>query len=261
MIAILAVISFLNGLVSRSLGAISDVGFLAALANTFEISVIVWLSLGLGVRLVWISPPSEMSRRDYWVFSGLLALTLVPIAELSWIALSGIAAYGVVNSARGTGLRRGAIILLAVSVPMFWSRVLFKALAEYVLTFDAALVGFVSGQGNAGNTVTYADQSGYIWIAQSCSSLNNVSLAILCWVTIIQLYKRSFAMRDLIWLLAACLSVVVINVARLTLIVFFPEQFELIHGPIGGTIVAWMILISTVAICLRGVGHAQAARS
>jgi exosortase/archaeosortase family protein len=261
MIAVLAVISFLNGLIPRTLGSISEEGFLASLLNTFEISVVVWLSLAIGVRLVWTAEPTELRQRDYWIFSAALALVLIPLAELSWVALAGVAAYGISVSGRTSAFRRGAIILLAVSVPMFWSRMVFKTFAEYVLTFDAALVGFVTGQGNDGNTVAFSDQSGYIWIAQSCSSLSNVSLAILCWVTVMQLYERRFAWRDLLWCLAACLSVVVINVIRLSLIVLFPDQFELIHGTIGNTVAAWLILIATVAICLRGVGRAQAAHS
>jgi hypothetical protein len=44
-----------------------------------------------------------------------------------------------------------ALILLATTVPMFWSRLLCMYFANFILEFDAALVGLLLGIGHTGN--------------------------------------------------------------------------------------------------------------
>jgi hypothetical protein len=69
-----------------------------------------------------------------------LVLIALPIGGLSWIAVAGLALYILLFTGADLPMRRGAIILLAVTVPMFWSRLLFQYFANFILEIDASLV-------------------------------------------------------------------------------------------------------------------------
>jgi hypothetical protein len=60
---------------------------------------------------------------------------------------------------------------------------------------------------------------------------------------------------SLAWGLLAALSVLVVNVSRLSLIGLFPAYYPAIHGSPGSDIAAWLSLALVVAISLLGVGR------
>ena len=95
-------------------------------------------------------------------------------------------------------LRRGAVILLATTVPMLWSRLLFQFFANLILEIDASLVCWLLGTRRTGNLVEFADGNGVLAILPSCSSLANVSLAFLCWITVSQIVCHKKSAYDLL---------------------------------------------------------------
>jgi hypothetical protein len=72
---------------------------------------------------------------------------------------------------------RGALILLAMTAPMLWSRLLFQIFAKPILNIDATLVSVLLGTDRSGNMVGFLDGSGYMIVLPACSSLANMSLA------------------------------------------------------------------------------------
>ena len=65
---------------------------------------------------------------------------------------------------------------------------LFQLFANFILAVDASLVSWLLGTHRTGNLVEFADKSGQLVIFPACSSLANVSLAFLCWVTLVSWY-------------------------------------------------------------------------
>jgi hypothetical protein len=254
--AALVAIGFANGISERIVVAIKEDGFLPALLDTFDISIIVWAACMVGIIFLLREPIQPVSRSDRLVAVGALAAFLTPIAPLSWLALSMLTAYIVYTSAHSSFPHRGGWVLLAMTVPMFWGRLLFAAFSDLILQGDATLVGWLVGTHRFGNAIQFADGSGYLWIAPACSSLANVSLAILCWVTLIKAAGRPGSWGDIGWILAACCAVIIVNVARISLLGLYRDDFELIHGPLGSAITSLIILAITVAICLAGVHRA-----
>jgi hypothetical protein len=122
-------------------------------------------------------------------------------------------------------------------------------------------VGWLVGTPRMGNAIRLADGSGYLWIGPGCSSLANMSLAILCWVTVSKGVGRSGSLWDVRWVALACAAVVAINVTRISLIGFYPAYFDLLHGPVGATVASWLTLGTTVAICLLAVRRDLPARA
>jgi hypothetical protein len=258
--AALIVIGFANGVVLRIAEGFRDREFTDLAMNTFDISAIVWIALIVGIAFVLRSAVQSVTTSDQVVAAAAAAAFLVPVAPVSWIALSGLAVHMAITSSEGSFARRGAWILLALTVPMLWSRVAFQLFSDPILAFDATLVGWLVGTEQVGNTIAFSDGSGYLWVAPGCSSLTNVSLAILCWVLFKQVLYRERAFGENWWCILACAAVVAINVTRLSLIAFDHPYHEMVHGVVGATVANWVTLLAIVGICALGVRDAIPAR-
>lgn len=247
----LCLLGFANGIVARVGAAIAE-DPAGALFGTFGISALVWIAIGVCAVTLW-RDDAPADARDAAVGGAALVAILLPVDWLSWIALTGLALH-LLRSGRAAA--RAGWILLTVTGAMFWGRVLLVVAGEAVLRADAALAGWLVGVPREGNTLRFADGGGYVWIAAPCSSLTNLSLAILCWVLFAQLRGLRWTWRGALWCLAAAASVVAINTARIGLIVTHRESFELLHGPVGGAIAGWATMLAVVAICAWGTRHA-----
>jgi hypothetical protein len=261
LLAGLAFVAFVNGISGIAIVSVSENGIAAALLSTFDISVIVWSACAISVSFLLREPSVPVERSDWIIAACVLAAVLVPVGQLSWLALVGLAVYILRGSPRTSYLRRGAWIILTMTVPMFWGRQLITLLSDPILQADAMLIGWLVGMKSVGNTVQLADGSGYLWIAPRCSSLANISLAALCWVTVSQVLDHPGSVCDLGWVLLTSAAVVAINVTRISLIGLYPEQYELIHGPVGAAVASWAILGVTLGGCLLGVRHELASRA
>jgi exosortase/archaeosortase family protein len=256
----LCVIGFANGAITRIMEGFASRDWLEFLFNTFDISIIVWAALIAGVALLARVPKVPVKRFDIVAAALVSAAFLVPAAPLSWIALTGLAIYVALTSPVQSFGHRAGWILAALTIPMFWSRAVFALFSETILEFDATLVGWIVGTERAGNAIEFADGSGYLWIAPSCSSLANMSVAILCSVLFAQLNLSERSIRQATWAMLACLAVIAINVIRLSLIGMYSQYFDILHGPIGATVVNWLTLATIVVICVLGIRHDLAAQ-
>ena len=221
-------LGFANGIVARLLDAVAHDGA-ASLANTFGISAAVWIAFVVCPVLLLRAPHQKLLRADLLVAACALAAFLLPIDPLSWLALTGLALYILRDPFAPrvrpvTAARRAAWILLATAGTMFWGRLLMRCLSGPILGADALLVGWFAGAPAMGNTVRFADGEGYLWITPACSSLANVSLAILCWVLFAQCRGLTWRWTDAAWCLLGCLCVVAINVTRIGLMVLHPRS-------------------------------------
>jgi len=171
---------------------------------------------------------------------------------LSWIAVAGLSLY-ILFFTDLASARRGATILLAVTVPMLWSRMLLQLFASSILAADAWLVGLLLGTQRTGNLVEFADGSGQLAIYPGCSSLANVSLAILCWVAFSQVTSHKRSKYDFLWCLAACASVVAVNVSRMAAMGLNEGYYQSLHNQWGETVANVIILALIVSISALGV--------
>jgi hypothetical protein len=174
--------------------------------------------------------------------------------------MSALCIYVILFSEPLSPRRRGAIILLAATVPMLWSRLLFRYFANTILSIDASLVGLMLRTGSNGNLVPFADGSGSLLILPYCSSLANVSLAFLAWILVSQWQPRRWSVQDLSWALVAAGSVVSVNVTRIGLMGLSQKHYNAIHSAWGFTITNLLILGLTLGICLLGVRREPDAR-
>jgi hypothetical protein len=241
-----------SGLASRVIQSVNRLGWADALFNTFDISVIVWISCAAGVSLVLRDRTIGMRSSELAIGAAFVFLVILPIGPLSWLAVTALSLY-IIISANVASSRRGAFILLATTVPMLWSRLLFQFFANLILQIDASLVGWILGTHRTGDIVKFADGSGVLVILPACSSLANVSLAFLCWATVSQLVGHKKSAYDLLWCLLACISVIAVNVTRMSLMGLSQWNYISVHGPWGDAVGNTIILGLIVGISVLGV--------
>lgn len=225
-----------------------------SMLNTFEVSAIVWAGIYLGLSHSSRIVPSQIHRLDEIVAATILLACLLPLGPFAWVVLTGFAVYTILSAEdMMTQQAHAGWVMLAVSVPMFWSKRLFNFFADFFLSIDARLVSAITQTDRTANLVDMPGGKGVLQIAAACSSMANVSLAILCWVLFTQSNNVRWRPRNLAWCVLACLSVVFINVTRISLIGFFPHYYDLLHGPTGSTVVSWLDVVVIGTICYFGI--------
>ena len=181
-----------------------------------------------------------------------LILVSLPVFPLSWVAVTGLGTYILLFANEDADRRRGAIILLAVTVPMLWSRLLFQLFGKIILDIDAHLISSLLGTERTGNVVGFSDGSGQMVVLPACSSLANMSLAFLCWVSISQWAKHRWSPSDLLWSSLACGSVVAVNVTRISLMGLSQAHYKAIHSEWGDMITNSIMLALMVGFSVMG---------
>jgi hypothetical protein len=242
-----------NGIAARAIAVVHREGWLDAVIGMFDVSAIVLAACASGLWLMMRRRERSVTPIDLVVGAVALALIALPIGGLSWIAVGGLALYILLFTDADLPMRRGALILLATTVPMFWSRLLFQYFANFILEIDASLVGGLLGTERTGNMVRFANDRGYLVIFPACSSLANMSLAFLCWITVSEFAGHRRALGDLWWCLLACGSVLAINVGRMSLMGISVQHYQSIHSQIGDAVTNAMILIVTLGWSFLGV--------
>jgi exosortase/archaeosortase family protein len=241
-----------SGLIARILHSVMAVGWMDALFRTFDISVIIWVSCIAGVLLINRDQTLGVRPFEIALGAGLVVLVILPIGPLSWIGVTVLSVY-ILVSTEVTTSRRGASILLAATVPMLWSRALFDFFADFILAADASLVSWLIGTRRTGNLVEFADNSGQLVIFPACSSLANVSVAILCWVTFSELVSHKKSGQDFLWCFLSCLAVVAVNVSRMAILGLSEDNYLNFHNQWGDAAVNVIMLGLIVGITALGL--------
>jgi exosortase/archaeosortase family protein len=239
----LYVVACANGLLGRTIYTLNLEGWYGALTG-FEINVVVLAACFAGVYLIAAGSRDRIGTLDLVVALAFLGLVSLPIYALSWVAVTGLSFYILIFANDGAERRRGALILLALAVPMLWSRLLFQFFARPLLELDATMAAWLLGTERTGNLVRFADNSGYMLITPACASWANITFAFLCWIVVSQWVNHRRRSIDLLWLFLACASVVAVNVTRIALTGQSQESFELIHNQYGE------MVLGTVFLCL-----------
>lgn len=244
----LFILGFANGILEKITFSIAQETFWGALSDTFGISILVWAASFLAVRLLLRLPDEPITRNDALAGAAAGFAALLPSAYASFIALTGLGLYLRHTSAPGSPGRRAALVILAVTVPLFWSRLIFALLSDPILEADAILVSGLTGTARAGNTLQFAGGEGYLYIGPPCSSLANLSLAVLGWALFTQALARPPALRDYVWCALSCAAVAGINVTRIALIALYPAHFEMLHTGAGASAAGFFTLAAIIGI-------------
>jgi exosortase/archaeosortase family protein len=197
----------------------------------------------------------EIRAADLAVTVVLIIFIILPIPSLSWMALTGLSLYILLFASGSSSRKRGAIVMLAITIPMLWVPLVFHFFERSILKLDASLVAWVIGSNRTGNMVAFSVGPGYVQIAPACSAITNLSLAFLCWVGVMQVANRRWSPEDIFWGFLVCSSAVAVNVTRIALMAHSREYFEVLHNQywdLTSTIANVLTVIVVVGISVLG---------
>jgi hypothetical protein len=249
----LYILGCVNGLLGRAIQSLSFDSWAGAISG-IDMNVVVLFACfaGISAMLSESRDKDEIQSTDVAVAVVFLMFVSGPIFPLSWVGVTGLSLYILLFANGRSDRTRGAIILLALTVPMLWSRLVFQLFAKFILDIDATLVASLLGSDRVGNMVGFADRSGYMIVLPACSSLANMSLAFLCWVSITQWAKHPWSPMDIVWSLLACLSVITVNVTRISLMGVSHSHYAAIHSDLGDLVVNSIMLVLMVGFSVLG---------
>lgn len=196
------------------------------------------------------------SGLDLAVGFAICTINFLPGRSISGIAVTVLAAYLLATSAADEKLRAAATVLLGLSLNSAWGPKFLELFAYYLVRIDAALVGsalMLTWPGVNWDANIIGTQSGHsIIVYTSCSSLHNISLGLLCWVSIKSLVRTHWLRADM-WIgLLVCAVVVLLNVSRLYLTALSTEHYAYWHGGFGEEIYLWATTLIVLSISLWG---------
>src|SRR4029079_12547681 len=128
----------------RTMQSVRFSGVLGAVMAV-DINAVVLFACFAGISAILCEKREKIKSADFMVAAIFLGLVVLPIFAFSWLAVTGLALYILLFARDGAERRRGEIILLALTVPMLWSRLMFQLFAKIILDIDASLVALLLG--------------------------------------------------------------------------------------------------------------------
>jgi hypothetical protein len=249
-----AVILFINQLFNVIRG-IQTVSLEEHILNLGAVGAFQYLAWYVIFRLLSSSGSLPAARsRDVLVTAVLCLLVFLPTSKMIWVAATGIAIYLWLFSAGDLKLRAAAIVLAALAVQEFWGHVFFKLVSFPLLRAETAVVGTIletTRPGTVWHDNLIIDPGGHgIAISTQCSSFHNLSLAMLCWVTVSKLWHEKWRARDFVIGATIGVTMILLNVARLSLMGWDVDLFHYWHEGTGGEIFAIGASLTVLLISL-----------
>lgn len=252
---------FLNHLfdVAKNMPSESFTKLVSDLGTVGIFQYMAWYAI---VRLIATSDPIPVARwRDFVITAAFWVLLFLPTNRMIWVAAAGIALCLWTFNEGDPKLRAAGAVLAALSVQEFWGHIFFNLVAFPLLRAETAVVGTMLEAARTGtvwqdNIVT--GPSGYgIVIYTGCSSFHNLSLAMLCWVTVSKLRHQNWRLHDFIIGAVVALTMIVFNLARLCLMAWDVDLFYYWHDGFGAEIFATSASLTILLISLYGSSSAR----
>ena len=226
------------------------------LANLGVFQLLAW-----GVIFVLLQRGRPIFRNADFAGLTLISLfALVPDDDGAWIGLTLLALFLLWRQrSKMTGgrmMRAAAAVMLALATQLFWGRLLFELVAFQTEIIDAHLAAaMLSAMHRAvqldANIVTTGSQQ--IVIYDSCTSFRNISLALLCFVSMTKLMRTEWRRTDLITAAALVAATVAMNSLRLFLMASAPAGgFDFWHTGAGSQLINAALSALIPILCLWG---------
>jgi hypothetical protein len=263
LIAGLFLLGMVNGIIGTATGAVVARGFWYALFDTFDVSLVVVIAGAVGVKLVSRAPERSLDRLDRLVIAVYLAGLCIPLSPASMAAVTFLALYEGLRSFGSAEATAASSLFLGVAACQMWGALFLGLFAPFILSLDAAIAagaldliqgGGVERVGNLVDTV----QGQPLVIMTGCSSLSQVSYALLCWMTLVRMVRPSWDRFDLVTAAVLVIFVISTNVMRIALMGISPEAYSLVHGPVGSNVANALILIGALAAARQALARGPA---
>lgn len=220
-------------------------------------SIFYYLALYAILRLVADSSRMAPARTgDFVLALAVIASGFLTARSAPGLATTVCALYLMIRDRRDLRLAAAGAVLLALAFNGFWGPRLFELFAYDLLKADAALVGAALTATKTGvvwsETIVGAGSDHSIIVYGPCSSFHNISLGLLCWVSLTKLARPRWVASD-VWVgIAVCAAVVALNASRLYLMALSADGYAYWHQGAGEQISAIATTLTVLAISLFG---------
>lgn len=226
-------------------------------------AVLSALLLGLGGLARGQDEP-PLSDADLGVGLILLLLLLLPSATVSWLVLAVLAGYLCRDRQLTPAQHAGAAILLLCALREPLTSAVLDVLSVPLLALDARLAALLlsawsPGAHAQGNLILQADEVRLV-VLTGCSSLVNLSYALLFWYAASRTLYRRFPRP--VWYagLAVGGTVVALNVLRLVYMANSRAGYLLLHEGVGQYWLSSLSLLLVVGATCGGIWYAEQGR-
>jgi hypothetical protein len=221
-------------------------------------SAIYYLGWYAAVQLLLDDRSEAAASRADLAFALSIALfNFLPAYSVPWLSATATGAYLLAIGGGNTRLSAAAAVLLALAFNGLWGPKVFDFFAIHLLRADAALVGAALSATQPGmgwdDTIVGTSEGHRVLIFGPCSSFHNISLGLLCWVSISRLVRQVWRWQDLMIGLLVVAAVVLLNSTRLYLMALGPASFTYWHNGFGAAVFAWGTTLTILLICLLGI--------
>jgi len=252
-----SLILFLNQIVAvitaRSTAYLDQI--IAQLCGVGIFQYMAWYTI---FRLLGSSDRQQRARPiDAVVVTLLCLLVVLPAGQMVWLIATATAVYLCMFSNGDRKLRAAGTVLAALSMQQLWGHLFYNLVAFRLLRAETAVVGSIlqaSGAGSVWQNNVITQPSGFgIVIFTECSSFHNLSVALLCWVTMSRLHGHSWSRRDFMFGALVAATMVSFNITRLSLMALSNDLYRYWHDGIGASVFAagasfTMLLLSLWAV-------------
>jgi len=226
-------------------------------AGLFAVGIFQCLAWYAVFHLIRASHPIKAARRrDVVIVAALCLLVFFPASPMIWVAATGVAIYLLFCGRGDLGLRAAGMVLAALSVQELWGHILFQVIAPPLLRAETAVVGAML-QLIRGGTVWHDNiimtSNGYgIVLFPYCSSFHNVSLALLCWVTLTRLRYPIWRGYDFVVGGLVAGTLIILNTTRLYLMALDIDAYHFWHEGAGSEIFQVGASVAALLLTLYG---------
>ena len=204
---------------ANQLPAASPGQLLSDLAAASFFQIMAWCAI---FRLIALSDPTPVApARDILITLALCLPLLLSTTRTIKVLALGAAIFIWIRGRRDPKLRAAGVVPAALAIQEYWGHIIFDLFALPLLRAETAVVGTSVQALRAGtmwrdNVITGPSGFGII-VYSGCSSFHNLSLAMLCWLTVSKLRNQNWRSRDLLTGCAIGATMIACNVARLCL--------------------------------------------
>jgi exosortase/archaeosortase family protein len=245
------VLAALNAQADQIINALTWQRPLEALTTLGGIAAVIWIAMYAALKLGFEERHRRLERKDALVLALVIGLCLLPVSYAGQAGLLLCGAYLLATS--GGAEKRISLILLALTGPLIWGRVLLQLFATPVLWLDAHIAAMVAGTHVQGNIVQFADTSRNFLIGAPCSSVHNMSLAVVLWTTAAALFNLRID-RGYVGVGAVMVALMFgLNIVRLSSMALFPADFDWLHTGMGADLFGWAGLVGAAVLAAWGV--------
>jgi hypothetical protein len=251
-----ALILFFNHLVGVAKGMWSA-SFSELISGLCAVGAFQYMAWYAVFRLLAASNAAPTVRRkDILITAGLCALVLLPTSRMIWVAATGVAVYLMICSRDDLSMRAAGMVLAALSVQEFWGHVFFQLIDMPLLRAETAVVGTTLQLTRGGtiwhdNIITRTSGHGIV-LFPYCSSFHNVSLALLCWLTLTRLRNLNWRRYDFVVGGLAAGTMILLNTTRLYLMSLDVDAYHFWHDGGGADIFKVGASVSVLLLTLYG---------